>query len=160
MILRSCLLLCFIIICGCQSTSERKINNYNNGQVLTELGWMLGKWKREDTGELELWSKRKDSFYGGMMVELNDQETAVIKEVLSLEGRKDGIYYGAKVKGRNNDRKVEFKMSNQNFDNPKFSNESHDYPQHISYMKIGTDKIKVELEGNGNDKSFYYVREM
>ena len=159
MILRLCL---FFFIVSCFACKESKeIVKKENQVKLTELDWMLGKWKREDTGELELWSKREDSFYGGMMVKLNDQDKAVIQEVLSLEGREDGIYFGAKVNGQNNDQKVIFKMSNNNFNAPKFSNLDHDYPNHISYMKIGNDKIKVEIGGiNGMDKSFYYIREM
>jgi hypothetical protein len=131
------------------------------GQDLTELDWMLGKWKHEITGELELWSKKENSFFGGMMVKVNEDEKAVIQEVLSLEGRKDGIYFSSKGSGTSNNTKLEFKMSNNNFDAPKFTSLTESFPKHISYMKVGKDKIKVALEGpNGDLRSFYYIREI
>jgi len=131
-----------------------------NDQELGELDWMLGKWKREDTGELELWSKKENSFFGGMMVKLTGEQKAVIKEVLSLEGRGDGIYFSSKDQGSRSIRRAEYKMSNENFTAPTFTNPYDGFPKHISYMKIGSDKIKVELEGGGQETSFYYVREM
>lgn len=163
--LRLCLLFFVTSFFACKESGElvaTKAESKNSNQLkLTELDWMLGKWKRENTDELELWSKREDSFYGGMMVKLKNDEKAVIQEVLSLEGKEDGIYYAAKVNGQNNGQKVLFKMSNSNFNAPKFSNMQHDFPNHISYMKIGKNKIKVEIAGNnGNDQSFYYHREM
>lgn len=158
--MRMCLFAVLLCFTACK---EKQQESKTNGDlvILDELDWILGKWQREDTQELEMWSKKETSFYGGIVANINENEKAVIKEVLSLEGRKEGIYYSAKVSGQNNGKKVEFKMSNNNFDSPKFSNEKHDYPQHISYMKIGSDKIKVEISGDGREsQSFYYIRQM
>jgi hypothetical protein len=156
--MRISLFVILFVLVSCKE--EVKVSQIKNTISLSELDWMLGKWKREETGELELWSEKESSYFGGMVVQVNDANKAVIKEVLSLEGREDGIYYGAKVDGQNNGRKIDFKMSNENFEAPKFSNENHDFPKHISYMKIGNDKIKVELSGtDGEPVTFYYVRE-
>lgn len=126
---------------------------------LDQLNWMLGKWKREDTGELALWSKKENSYFGGMMVKINEKEKAVIQEVLSLEGRRDGIYFCSKNKGQSNSRKIEYLMTNENFDAPTFTNTSLN--RQISYERIGPDKIKVAEEGTSNTgNAYYYVREM
>ena len=157
--MRMCLMVLLFSLIACKENP--KANNPKNTKPLTELDWLLGKWKNENTGELELWSKKQDSFFGGMMVEVNENDKAVIKEVLSLEGRKDGIFYIAKINGKTRARKVEFKMSNTNFTKPTFSNLDNEFPQHISYMKIGANKIKVELEGTGaSSSSFYYIRDI
>lgn len=95
------------------------------------------------------------------MVTVNEEEKAVIQEVLSLEGRKDGIYFSSKPKGQNNSRRIEYKMMNANFDAPKFTNRDKDFPQQISYMRVGSNKIKVEEQGtSGQERSYYYVREI
>ncbi|GLR18093.1 hypothetical protein GCM10007940_27080 [Portibacter lacus] len=148
--------------CGEKTTeAETPKKTTNQGTELSELDWMLGKWKREDTGELALWSKKENSYFGGMKVTLNNKEQAVIQGVLALEGRKDGIFFSTKEKGQRNANRVEYKMSNTNFDAPKFTNPNQSYPKHISYMKIGNDKIKVEETGvGGKGTSYYFVREI
>ena len=159
--LRIGLFVVFVSFLACnKSTNSAAAPSKTNDQELNELDWMLGKWKREDTGELELWSKKESSFFGGMMVKLTGEQKAVIQEVLSLEGRKDGIYFSSKDKDSRNIRRVEYKMSNQNFKAPKFTNPVDGFPKHISYMKIGSDKIKVEMEGGGQETSYYYIREI
>ena len=95
------------------------------------------------------------------MVELNEKDKAVIQEVLSLEGREDGIYFSSKGSGSRNNLKVEFKMSNSNFEAPRFTSPTESFPKHVCYMKLGDDKIKVALIGpNGDETSFYYIREI
>ena len=156
----SLLALVFLIV-SCGAEGKKDMAKKSEARSISELEWMLGKWIREDNGQIEMWSKKEDSFFGGILVEVDEEGKTEIKEVLSLEGNADGVFYGAKVQGQNNNKKVVFKMSNTNFDTPKFSNESHDFPNHISYMKIGKDKIKVEVTGSGGEGStFYYVREM
>ncbi len=157
-------LIFLLSLCSCKEPSKTTVKSEEQkkvGKELNGLNWMLGKWKREDTGELALWSKKEDTFFGGMMVTLNEEEKAVIQEVLSLEGRKDGIYFSSKERGQTNRRKAEYKMSNKDFDAPKFTNQNTDYPTHISYMRIGKNKIKVEEMGqSGQGNSYYFIREM
>jgi hypothetical protein len=162
MILRIGLVVVMMCFMACASETETSENPKDSAVMdLTELDWMIGKWKNEDSGELELWSKKEDSFFGGMMVKLNENQKAVIQEVLSLEGRSDGIYFSTKGGGTRKNAKIEFKMSNSNFDAPKFTSPTESNPKHISYMKVGSDKIKVDLQGpNGDVTSFYYIREI
>ncbi len=158
------LLLVLLSLLGCSekaSVAKNPKEKSNLQTKLSDLNWMLGKWKREDTGELALWSKREDSYFGGMMVTVNEKEKAVIQEVLALEGRQDGIYFSSKEKGQTNNRRNEFKMSNSNFDAPQFTNSNTGALHQISYMRIGSDKIKVEeMESGGGENSYYFVREI
>jgi hypothetical protein len=149
--MRIWLCLVFLIFLACKGNDSSDF-----GTGLQDLEWMIGKWQKEDSNVYEMWSKKEHHFYGGLVVTTDSLEKSEIKEVLSLESRKDGVFLNAKVIGQNRERKVEFKMSNTNFKAPKFSNELHDYPNHINYMKIGTDKIKVEISGNNGNSNFYY----
>lgn len=161
MVMRISLVLVLVSFLACNKKYTTAVGpKKTDNQELTELDWMLGKWKREDTGQLALWSKKENSFFGGMMVKLTGEKRAVIQEVRSLEGRHDGIYYSSKDKGTRHINRSEYKMSNTNFQAPKFTNPEGGFPKNISYMKIGNDKIKVELEGEGRETSFYYIREM
>lgn len=157
--MRISLLLMVLLFLACSNEAPKE-KVVERTQSLEKLSWIIGKWRKEDTNKLELWSEKGESYYGGMVVELNDQDKAVIKEVISLEGREDGFYYGAKVNGQNSGRKIDFKMSNLDFESPVFTNESHDFPKAIKYIKVGSDRIKVELSGTGGEPvTFYYVRE-
>lgn len=162
MILRIGLVVALISLMACSSeTKTTKPAENSKLSKLNELEWMLGKWKNEDSGELELWSKKEDVYFGGMRVKLNEDQKAVIQEVLSLEGRSDGIYFSMKGGTKRNTSKIEFKMSNKNFDAPKFTSPTESNPKEISYMKVGSDKIKVSLIGpNGEAEAFYYSREI
>lgn len=155
--MRTLLLLLLITFVSCNEKTKAK--NEDLEQSLDSLEWIIGKWQRENSNEYETWAKKSNILFQGTSAAIDNELNELINEELTLELKADGIFYGAKVLNQNNGQKIEFKLSNTDFESPIFTNANHDFPNNINYIKISEHQLKVEISGTeGGKRAFNFIR--
>lgn len=150
MITRKLLIAVLIVtLCACNSKKENPIH---------QTQWLIGTWQHQDESgnvSYESWKKINSDELSGKSYVLQEGDTVVFEE-LSLVCRQDSLFYIPTVKGHNNDRPISFPLSSISEDKMLFENLLHDFPQQISYQKIGTDSLVAEVSGleNGVQRKF------
>ncbi len=117
------------------------------------LHWLTGLWTI-DTGKghtVETWRQANDSTLLGRSVFVKYKSDTVLQETLELSRRSGEWAYRSTVVGQNNGQAIIFKLiflKGQEFicENPE-----HDFPQRISYRRIG-DRLYASIEGKNNGK--------
>jgi len=134
-------------------------------EKLSELGWLLGSWAKEDKSKLvtESWVKESESKFSGLGVSLFENDSINKKppffEYLSIEEIGGEVFYLAKPP--QNKFPTAFKATTCSRDEVIFENETHDFPKKLSYRKITDTNIKVDVLGADN-KGYsldYYFQE-
>ena len=114
---------------------------------LDKYSWLLGNWKTiKGTSTYESWKAENDTLYTGTGYRLYGTDT-IISEYLKLVKRGDRFIYSASVPDQNKGRTVSFWLVSNTADSIVFENPNHDFPNRITYMKIGSDKMKTIITG-------------
>ncbi len=116
---------------------------------MTKAYWLIGTWEnKSQNGELtERWEKQNDSVYNGESFFIKGKDTIHSEQIVLSET--DGkVKYSPKVKGQNDDKPVDFTMTTVTDKQLVFENQSHDFPQKITYTKITNDSLVAEISGN------------
>jgi Domain of unknown function (DUF6265) len=115
---------------------------------IEKANWFIGDWENtSDEGSFrEIWTKKNDSVFSGLSIVVIEQDT-VFYENVSLEQKKDSVFYNVSVKGQNKDQAVSFYLTSYDNDKLVFENPNHDYPSKITYSKINKDSIVAEIFG-------------
>lgn len=131
-------LIIVIIITSCN-------NKYSK---IEKANWFIGDWENvSDEGSFrEIWTKKNDSVYSGLSIVVIEQDT-VFYENVSLEQKKDSVFYNVSVKGQNKEQAVSFYLTSSDNDKLVFENPNHDYPSKITYSKVSKDSIVAEIFG-------------
>lgn len=146
-LLCAALLSCFI---SCkkeaEATEQAKIKTY---QQLEQASWFLGEWaNRSPEGELtERWKKVNDSVYHGESYFVIAGKDTVFAETVSLEEANGKLAYVVTVPNQNDAKPVRFEMTTANDSVIIFENPKHDFPNKITYNKIGNDSLVAEISG-------------
>ncbi len=118
-----------------------------------DFSWMVGSWKIETKDGMisESWQQVNDSTFIGESVFIVSSGERIPQESLELSLRKGEWAYTSKVNDQNNGQPVTFKLifiGRQEFisENPQ-----HDFPQRISYRKIGS-QVFASIEGTSKGK--------
>ena len=140
----------FIAIAGVilfYACSAKSGNNIENSE------WLAGTWenKTPEGSVYETWSKSKDNEYAGKSYMVNEKDT-VIFETIRLVQEQDGLFYIPAVKDENNGLPVRFAGKTISETQLVFENLQHDFPQIITYTKIGADSLVAEISGMINGK--------
>jgi hypothetical protein len=134
------------IFTGC-STNNRPINNAE---------WLIGTWvtKTPDGDLFETWQKLNEAEYFGKSYFLNNGDTMLFETVQLLE-KENKLFYIVSGKTKPGEAPVSFESISIAKEQFVFENKAHDFPQRISYVKIGTDSLVAEISGsiNGKEKS-------
>ena len=128
------------------------ITQQNN--EITKAEWLLGTWENKTIrGSIyETWTKISDNDFSGKSY-IQKEENIVVMETIRLTQEQGGLFYIPTVRTQNDGFPVRFalkKMSDTAF---IFENPKHDFPQIISYSRVGTDSLVAEIWGIKNGQS-------
>lgn len=115
--------------------------------------WLIGTWENKTERGIiyETWIKINNvEFYGKSYI-LQDKDTIVF-ETIRLVEEQDSLFYIPTVENQNNALPVRFPSKFISENKLVFENIKHDFPQTISYYKIGTDSLIAEISGTKNGK--------
>lgn len=115
---------------------------------LKKTEWLIGSWRGTFPEGCvgETWEKQSDSLFSGRGFFVMGADT-VSKETLRLLSEGGQVYYEPTVSKQNDGKAVRFKMTLANETDLVFENPEHDFPQKISYHRIGSDSLLAEISG-------------
>lgn len=117
--------------------------------------WLIGTWENKtQRGSIyETWSKENDNEYSGKSYIVKEKDT-IIFENIRLVQEQDGLFYIPTVNNQNDALPVRFESKTISETQLIFENKEHDFPQIISYTRIGTDSLVAEISGikNGQER--------
>jgi hypothetical protein len=121
------------------------------GNPIKKAAWLIGTWESKTKRGImyEHWRKIADTEFAGKSFMLKDNDTIVFETVRLVQER-DSLFYIPTVKNQNNDLPVRFASKLITADKMVFENPKHDFPQIITYTKIGSDSLRAEVSGVAN----------
>lgn len=137
-----------VSIIACQNKSEK------NFDELEKMSWLVGEWENKmPEGILtETWTKSNDSTFIGKTLFINEKDTLHSEEIV-LTQKGETLLYIPTVKGQNDNKPVEFKMTESKTENEfAFENPKHDYPQKIVYKKVSDTNLVATISGKQEGK--------
>lgn len=137
-----------IVFISCQNKSEK------NFDELEKMSWLVGEWENKmPEGVLtETWTKANDSTFTGKTLFINEKDTIHAEEIV-LTQKGETLLYIPTVKGQNDNKPVEFKMTESKTKNEfAFENPAHDYPQKIVYKKVSNTNLVATISGKQQGK--------
>jgi hypothetical protein len=147
-------LLLFVISCNSSSMKENKINESTTVlSKIRQMEWIIGKWENitRDGSLYEIWTKTNDTIYSGRSFMIANNDT-VFSERISLELKKNELFYIPTVCDQNNAQPITFKLVSNEKNEIIFENKEHDFPQRIIYTNSNPDSLYARVEGNDNGK--------
>jgi hypothetical protein len=134
-----------VILSSCKKSETAESNKYAE---IEKAAWLIGTWENNSPeGNLsETWSKENDSVYNGQSYFIKKQDT-LHSEQITLTQTGTELVYRPTVQGQNNNKPVDFKMTNSTDKQIVFENQAHDYPQKIVYNKITGDSLVATISG-------------
>ncbi len=117
----------------------------NESNKLTPLEWLLGQWEGDQgTGVYhEEWGKVSEKEFRGKAYLIKNSEITN-QEKLKLYTDDTWVYFVADVS--HNPDPVSFKMTGMENSKVVFENPQHNFPQKITYEKIGSDSLLAVIE--------------
>lgn len=126
------------------------------GINLLKADWLIGTWEiKSSKGILyESWKKISNNEFDGKSYIIKDSDTLLL-ETIQLINQSGQKFYIPTVKNQNEGLPVRFEAKIFTKDSLLFENQSHDFPQNISYTKITKDSIIAKISGivNGELRS-------
>lgn len=120
---------------------------------LKKAEWLIGTWEsKTPRGSLfENWKKISDNEFAGKSYILKNGDTTIFESIRIVEEEKQ-LFYIPIVKDQNGGQPVRFKLKQLTDSQMIFENLQHDFPQQISYSRIGTDSLLAQISGTKNGK--------
>ena len=109
-----------------------------------------GKWQLENSTTIEKWEKDGELFKATVYKPLGKE--SLVSERIRLIEREGEIFFEATVRGQNKEKPVPFKLIESGKDRVVFKNETHDFPQTITYQFTSGDQMVATIEGRLNGK--------
>lgn len=136
------LLLLLLAIVSCKNTEATE-----KDQIKT-ANWLLGKWntKIADGDLSENWKQLNDSTFQAESFFIKGKDT-LHSESITLQQKKEELFYNATVKGQNENKAITFKLTSKTEKQLIFENPKHDYPQKITYTLINKDSLVASISG-------------
>lgn len=123
--------------------------------TLKKAAWLIGTWENKTPkGSLyETWGKADEHSYSGKSYLVKEQDTFVFENIRLVQ-EEEKLFYIPTVKGQNNNLPVRFASGTISETQLVFENPQHDFPQVISYTRIGADSLVAEISGikNGQER--------
>ncbi|ODS72052.1 MAG: hypothetical protein ABS46_21105 [Cytophagaceae bacterium SCN 52-12] len=118
------------------------------GKSIRKAEWLLGIWENKTPkGSIyESWNKISDDELFGKSYILKEKDTIVF-ESIRLVQEKDSLFYIPTVGNQNDGLPVRFAVKRISDMEMAFENLQHDFPQLISYTRIGADSLVAEISG-------------
>ena len=149
------LILIIFLFLSCRTDYEYRRNNIKSVS-LNDMRWLIGNWEMNIEGSklYENWEKSDKKYSGKSFMTL--ETDTLFSESISLEIKENILCYVVLVKNQNNNQSVVFKFKEFIYNEFRFENLEHDYPQRIVYKKINSNKLYARIEGNNNGKVQQY----
>ncbi len=117
--------------------------------------WLIGTWENKTSkgSVYETWNKESDDKLLGKSYIIKEKDTIVFENI-QLVQEKSGLFYIPTVKKQNNNLPIRFATKTISETKLIFENPQHDFPQIISYTRIGNDSLIAEISGvkNGQER--------
>lgn len=132
-------------------------------QLLEDVSWLLGTWENHTPRGIlyERWELENPGKLSGRSFKIQDLDT-IILETVDILIQDSILYYLPAVRDQNQGKPVVFMSSYVSPSKFVVNAPQHDYPQMISYTRLGEDQLVAEISGPIGDKyryqSFYMVR--
>lgn len=127
---------------------------------IKQAEWLVGTWENKTSqgSVYETWSIINDNEYLGRSYILKEKDTIVF-ETIRLVQEQCGLFYIPTVKSQNDGLPIRFSIKAISETQFIFENVQHDFPQFISYTKIGIDSLIAEISGvkNGQDRKQTFI---
>jgi len=141
---------------SCNTSKQEEVTNISSTvNLLDTAKWFIGTWQNPTSDGLftEQWNQKNDSVYSAISTVIVNKDT-VFYESISLEQKKDSLYYIVSVKDQNKELPVSFKLISVTDNQLVFENAKHDFPSKITYSKIKEDSIVAFISGliDGKEK--------
>ena len=139
------LFIAFVSMALCYACTTKPAND------LKKMEWLIGTWecKTEEGSSYETWSPINDKEYTGKSYMIPEKDT-VIFETIRMVQEQAGLFYIPIVKDQNEGLPIRFACKMASATQFVFENRKHDFPQIITYTKIGTDSLVAEISGKLN----------
>lgn len=110
--------------------------------------WLVGTWQHavDDAEIFETWTMVGELELKGIGYMMNDRDTVVYESIRLVE-EEGQLYYIPTVKGQNDDQPVTFELMSFTENKMVFHNQTHDFPQLITYTRITQDSLVAEISG-------------
>ncbi|MFT3749096.1 MAG: DUF6265 family protein [Agriterribacter sp.] len=135
----------FIVAIGSFLIAARAIKQNSD---IKKAAWIIGTWENKTSGGpvYETWNKIKDSEFGGRSYMVKETDTIVFENIRLVQ-EQNGLFYIPIVKNQNDGLPVRFAATTITETQLVFENPQHDFPQTISYTRIGADTLVAEISG-------------
>ncbi|MFD2602059.1 DUF6265 family protein [Flavobacterium suzhouense] len=144
----------FLMLTACKKETSTDISTtegttektYSN---IEKANWFLGEWANtSNEGELtERWKKENDSVFHGESYFVKENKDTVFAEHVKLWEANGKLTYTVTVPNQNNGEAVDFEMTSSTTNQIVFENPKHDFPNKITYNKVGNDSLVAEISG-------------
>jgi hypothetical protein len=122
---------------------------------ISQAGWLIGTWENKTLkgSVYETWKRLNDNEYAGKSYLIKEKDTIVFENIRLVE-EQNGLFYIPVVKNQNNGLPVRFAVKTISATQLIFENPQHDFPQIISYTRIGADSLVAQISGirNGQER--------
>lgn len=124
-----------------------------NESPIEKAAWVVGTWENHTSRGIiyETWTRSAPQAFTGKSYRLDGADTILLETTTILE-KEDTVWFLPVVIGQNDGRAVAFGLSAQTDSSLVFENATHDFPQIITYRKVGTDSLLVEISGVNNGR--------
>lgn len=139
----ACASLLGVLNCSAQQTNQLQKSN-----------WLIGTWesKTKHGSIFEAWMMQSESEFRGKSYMLNKADTVVFEQI-QLLAENNTLFYIPTLTNQNKGLPVRFALKSSTDSSLLFENSSHDFPQLISYQKIGVDSLFAEVSGTSKGKA-------
>ncbi len=130
---------------------------------LDRLSWISGKWRTDVKGNelTENWSRTNDSTWMGQSAFMENGKIRYT-ETMSIRLRENKLQFITAVSNQNDGKEVAFNLISQSESQFVFENPTHDFPQRITYVYKGENKLYAYISSdiNGKEKrvEFHFQR--
>jgi len=118
---------------------------------IERVEWLTGTWlnKTKSSAIYEEWVRLNEQKLIGRSFLLENPDTVTL-ETIELIDERNTLFYIPTVSDQNNEQPVRFQMNNYTNNLISFENVDHDFPQVISYKRIGNDSLIATISGVRN----------
>lgn len=115
---------------------------------VNEAEWLIGTWQNQTSrGNIyETWSKKSDRELVAKSYLLEGRDTVILETIQILQEEQQ-LFYIPTVATQNDGKPVRFTMKKIENNSMIFENSDHDFPQVITYTKIGNDSLIAFISG-------------
>ena len=127
------------------------INSCKNTSQLTNTHWLEGTWANQtQRGTIyEAWTLQSDQSLTAKSYKINAADTIVLETVRLIQENRT-LFYIPQVNNQNKGKPIRFALKSIDQNQMVFENPQHDFPQFITYTKIGKDSLVAEISGKRN----------